>query len=181
MESESGAVNTAKKGPKTSKSPGDTLNSTVRPLATSDHNTVLNDVTKSKTKTRKKRKKNAPKNATKKAKKRKTKSTKTVTKGDLKPTGKKASKNVGKDAIEGLQTPRNTNNTAIKSDLGGSHVMGANKVIPDDVLWGNEGEPEEQIHAEDIKVSSSVEKVDVAWEHLSLLVEEYLLAIDVQM
>lgn len=181
MESESGTVNTAKKGTKTSKSPGNTLHSTVRSLATSDHNTVLNDVTKSKTKTRKKRKKNAPKDATKKAKKRKTKSTKTVTKGNLKTTGKKALKNVRKDTVQGLQTPRNTDNTAVKSDLSGPHIMGTNEVVSDDVLWGNKGEPEEQIHTEDIKVSSSVEKVDVAWEHLSLLVEEYLLAIDVQM
>ena len=181
MESESGAVNTAKKRPKTSKSPGNTLNSAVRPLATSDHNTILNDVAKGKKKTRKKRKKNAPKDATKKAKKRKTKCTKTVTKGNLKTTGKKASKNVGKDTVKGLETPGNTNDTAVKSDLSGSHIMGTNEVISDDVLWGNEGESEEQIHTEDIKVSSSVEKVDVAWEHLSLLVEEYLLAIDVQM
>ena len=99
----------------------------------------------------------------------------------MKTTGKKASKNVGKDTVKGLQTPRNTDNTAVESDLSGPHVMGANEVVPDDVLWGHEGEPEEQIHTEDIKVSSSVEKVDVAWEHLSLLVEEYLLAIDVQM
>ena len=46
---------------------------------------------------------------------------------------------------------------------------------------GGSYSPQFEIHNENVQISTKVGHVSVQWEHFSLLVEEYLLAIDVKM
>ena len=181
MESECGPVNTSQKASKTTKGPGNTLNPPVGPLAPSNHNTILNNVTKSKKKTRKKRKQNTSKDAVKKTKKRKTKATKAVPKSNLKGAMKKPLKVVREDPIEWLEGPRDGDNATVKGDIGGSKVMGSNEIVPNYILGTDQHETQEQVHDENVEMTCRVQKVDVAWEHFSLLIEEYLLAAEIKM
>lgn len=181
MKSECGPVNAPQKAAETTKSPGNALDPAVRPLAPSNHNAVLNDVTKGKKQTRKKRKKNTSKDTVKKAKKRKTKASKAIAKSNLKGTVKKPSKIVRENPIEWLEGPRESDNTAIKGEVCGTQIMGANEVVPDYILGADEHETQEQVHDENVEMTSRIMKVDVAWEHFSLLIEEYLLATEIKM
>lgn len=181
MESKNSTVNTTKQTTSTSESPTNTLNDSVGTLTSGNHNTVLNNVGKGKKKTGKKRKPNTGKNVSKKTKKRKTKSRKKVSKGNLKPTDNNVSGVIGNDTVNGLDGPREGNNTTVKGQFSRPHVVSRNKEISNNILGGYQNETEEEIHHEDINVQSSIGKVNVAWEHFGLLVEEYLLAIDVHM
>lgn len=181
MESKDSTVDTTKQTTSTAERPTNTLNDSVTTLASGNHNTVLNNVGKSKKKTGKKRKTNTGKNVSKKTKKRKTKPRKKVSKGNLKLANNNVSSIIGNDTVNGLDGPREGNNTTVKSQFSRPHVVSRNEEIPDDILGGYQNETEEEIHHEDVNVPSSVAKVNVAWEHFGLLVEEYLLAIDVHM
>lgn len=181
VKSESGRKNTPTKRSKTTKSPGNTLNSTVSPFTSSNHNAVLNNVGKPKKKTRKRRKKNAAGNVAKKRQKSKTEPRKTVTDSNLMPTSSDSTNVVTDQTIQRFNAPRKSDNTTVKSNFGGSHVMSSDKEVSNNILGAYQGEAEEEVHDENVNVKSSISKVNVHWEHFALLVEEYLLAIDVKM
>lgn len=181
VERERSRKKTPAKRSKTTKSPGNALNSTIGSLTSSNHNTILNNIAKSKKKTRKRRKKDATNNIRKKRQKGKTEPRKAVSDSNLVPTSNTSSEIITNQPINGFDTPGKGNNTSIKGNVGGPHLMGGNKKVSNDILGAYKSEPEEEIHDENIKVKSSVSKVNVHWEHFALLVEEYLLAIDVKM
>ena len=181
VERERSRKKTPTKRAKATKSPGNTLNSTVGSLASSNHNTILNNIAKSEKKTRKRRKKNTTNNIRKKRQKGKTKTRKTVTNSNLIPASNTSSEIITDQPINGFDTPGKGNDTAVKSNISGAHFMGGDEEISNDILGAYQSEPEEEIHDKNIEMESSVSKVNVHWEHFALLVEEYLLAIDVKM
>jgi hypothetical protein len=64
-------------------------------------------------------------------------------------------------------------------------MMYTDEEISNNILRTNESKSQHSIHEEDIEVGTkedqSMSKVNIAWEHWSLLIEEYLLCIDVKM
>jgi len=181
VERERSRKKTPAKRTKATKRPGNTLNSAIGSLAPSNHNAVLNNVGKPKKKTRKRRKNNTTNNVGKKRQKSKTKTRKTIPDGNLIPTSNTSPNIITDQPIHGFDTPRKSDDTSVKSNIGGPHLMGGDKKVSNDVLGAYKGESEEEIHDKDIEMTSSVSKVNVHWEHFALLVEEYLLAIDVKM
>ena len=111
----------------------------------------------------------------------KTKTRKTVTNSNLIPASNTSSEIITDQPINGFDTPGKGNDTAVKSNISGAHFMGGDEEISNDILGAYQSEPEEEIHDKNIEMESSVSKVNVHWEHFALLVEEYLLAIDVKM
>lgn len=181
MKSKSGGKNASTKRSKATKSPSNSLNFAIGPFTSSNHNTVLNNVGKAKKKTRKRRKKDATGNVSKKRQKGKAKPRKTVTDGNLESTSDNVADVITDQTIKRLDAPGKSDNTAVKSNFGGGHIMSSNEEVSNDILGTYKGEAEEEIHDENIKMKSSISKVNVHWEHFALLVEEYLLAIDVKM
>ena len=181
MESESSTENTTNQGTEGSKKPSIALDTTLGVLASDDHNAILNNVSKPKKKRRKRQKKNTPSDAPKKRKKRKTKSTKAVSKTNLKALSNENTDVVAGNTVKRLQTPRKTDDSTVGSDLTGSEMMIPNQKVPTDVLGAGQTESQYAIHDEQDEVPSIDAKVNIAWEHFSLLIEEYLLCIDVKM
>ena len=181
MESEGSTKNTSKKRSSTPKSPADTLNSTIASFTSSNHDAILNNVATSKKKRGKRKKKNTPSNVIKKRKQTKTKSRKTVTKSNLNLPSNLTPDDITNNAIQGFDAPGHSYDATVKSNVSGTHVMGIDKEIPNNILRTDEGQTQDKVHNENVQISTKVGHVSVQWEHFSLLVEEYLLAIDVKM
>ena len=181
MEGESSTKNATEQGAERTKKPSVALDATLRVLASDDHNAILNNVSKPKKKRRKRQKKDTPSDAPKKRKKRKTKSTKAVAKANLKSLANDTNNVITGNPKKGLQTPRKTDDSTVGSDLTGSEMMIPDKKISNNVLGASQTEAQYAVHEEQDEVSSVDTKVNIAWEHFSLLIEEYLLCIDVKM
>ena len=181
MEGESSTKNATNQGAERTKEPSIALDATIGVLASDNHNAILNNVSNPKKKRRKSQKKNAPFDAPKKRKKRKTKSTKAVAKANLKSLANDSTDVVTGNSVKKLQTPRKTDDSTVGSDLTGSEMMIPDKKISNNVLGTSQTEAKYAVHEEQDEVSSADTKVNIAWEHFSLLIEEYLLCIDVKM
>lgn len=181
MESEGSTKNASKERSSTSKSPAKTLNSTIASFTSSNHDAILNNVATSKKKRGKRKKKNTPGNVSKKRKQTKTKSRKTVTKSNLNFSSDVTSDDITNNAIKGFDAPGQSYDPTVESNVSGTHIMGIDEEIPNNILRTDEGQTQDKVHDENVQVSTKVGHVSVQWEHFSLLVEEYLLAIDVKM
>jgi hypothetical protein len=141
----------------------------------------LNNVATSKKKRGKRKKKNTPSNVIKKRKQTKTKSRKTVTKSNLNLSSNSIPDDITNNAIQGFDAPGQSYDPTVESNVSGTHIVGVNEEISNNILRTDEGQTQDKVHDKDVQISTKVGHVSVQWEHFSLLVEEYLLAIDVKM
>lgn len=175
--------NTTKKTAKRPATPSNALNPACVLSATDSfhHDSIQNNVTKRKKKRSKSTKKKNGKNTlTVKSKDAPAQPAQSKPKSNLKSSIQVTTDIVTKHSIKSFDRPRQRNNSTVESKICGADVVGLDEVIPQNIARSDYNKTQKEVHNKNIAVAVT-DKVQVAWEHFALLIEEFMLAKDVRM